>query len=188
MRMLPIALLLLGCVAPAPPPPVAPPPAPVHAEPSEPVGLPAGYVEMKPDRVMPIQGQGALLLVDEPSNRMVPIFIGGTEAASIDGRMRGAAPPRPLTHDLLDHVLAALGGQLVQVQVDEIRDDTYIGSIYIRTKGRVIKLDSRASDAVALAIGGHVPIYVAKKVIDEAGLDWNAVQQQINASSDVRGT
>ncbi|HTR54581.1 MAG TPA: bifunctional nuclease family protein [Kofleriaceae bacterium] len=189
-----IALGVLGCAAPAPPPPPPPKPvvAPPPAEPLLPVGLPAGYVEMKAVRVVAVgDGQGALLLVDEPSNKMVPIFIGGTEAASIEARLNDTARPRPLTHDLLDHVLVELHAELVQVQIDDIHDQTYIGSIFIRTKGRVIRIDARPSDAVALAVGDHVPIYVARKVIETAGEDWDAVKQQLPPPappSDVRGT
>lgn len=158
------------------------------AEPSEPIGLPAGYVEMKPERVVALGDQGdALLLVDVPSNSVVPIFIGGTEGASIDARMRGTPRERPLTHDLLDHVLEKLHAQLVQVQVDELRDTedggVFIGSIYVRASGRVFKLDARPSDAIALAIGDHAPIYVARQVIDKVGLHWDELQRQLATPS-----
>jgi len=190
MRASLIALCLFACAAPAPPPP-APHVAPAApALPSAPTGLPAGYVEMKPDRVVAVgDGEGALLLVDVPSNKVLPVFIGGTEAASIDARLRGIERPRPLTHDLLDHVLVELHAKLVQVQIDDLRDKTFIGSIFVRANGRVIRIDARPSDAVALAIGDQVPIYVARAVIDAAGEDWNAVKQQLTPPpSDVRGT
>jgi bifunctional DNase/RNase len=148
--------------------------------------LPAGYVEMKPERVIALGDSAALLLLDAQRTVALPIFIGGTEAVSIDGRMRGSPPVRPLTHDLLDHVMQALHASLVQVQVDELRgtddDGVFIGSIYVRTHGRVIKLDARPSDAIALAIGNHVPIYVAQSVVDKAGLPWDQLQKQLPAS------
>ncbi|HUJ59564.1 MAG TPA: bifunctional nuclease family protein [Kofleriaceae bacterium] len=177
MRHIVIALVALGCASAPPPPPPAPPAPP--PEPSAPTGLPAGYVEMKPERVVALQDQGALLLVDAASNTVLPIFIGGTEAASIDSRMSGTPPIRPLTHDLLDHVMARLHATLVQVQVDELRGETFIGSIYVRANGVVFKLDSRPSDAIALAIGNRVPIYVAKAVLAAAGQPWDQVQQQL---------
>jgi len=182
MRAL-LVSLAIGCTAATPPPPpVAPKPPPA---PSEPTGLPAGYVEMKPERVIELGQQAALLLVDEPDNLVLPVFIGGTEGSSIAGRLEHVKPPRPLTHDLLDHVLQKLHATLVQVQVDELRRDqtdeggVYIGSIFLRVGDQVIRLDSRPSDAIALAIGNRVPIYVARKVLDEAGLKWDEIRKQL---------
>ncbi len=182
MRAL-LVTLAIGCTAaPPPPPPVAPKPPP---PPSEPTGLPAGYVEMKPDRVLELGQQAALLLVDEPDNLVLPVFIGGTEGASIAGRLEHVKPPRPLTHDLLDHVLQKLHATLVQVQVDELRRDqtdeggVYIGSIFLRVGDQVIKLDARPSDAIALALGSHVPIYVARKVLDQTGMKWDEIKKQL---------
>jgi len=160
-------------------------PKPVTAEPSEPVGKPLGYVVCTAERVIAVDtDQAALLLVDAPDNWALPVFIGGTEAASINARMHGESPPRPLTHDLLDHILSRVHATLVQVQVDELRKSgeggTFIGSIVLRLDGgRVIRLDSRPSDAVALAIGAHVPIYVKRTVLEEAAYDWSAVQKQL---------
>jgi bifunctional DNase/RNase len=179
------ALLVIGCAN--PPPPAAPvtPAKPVVAEPSEPTGKPLGYVECTPERVIAVDSdQAALLLVDAPDNWALPVFIGGTEAASIVARLHRESPPRPLTHDLLDHVLSRVHATLVQVQVDELRKSgeggTFIGSILLRLEGgRVIRLDSRPSDAVALAIGAHVPIYVKRTVLEEAGYHWDAVQKQL---------
>ena len=145
--------------------------------------MPAGYVEMKPNRVVPLQDSGALLLVDLPSNSVVPIFIGGTEAQSIMLRLDRKVFKRPLTHDLLDHLMQQLHATLVKVQIDELQDEgdggTYIGSIFVRANGRVFKLDARPSDAIALAIGAHVPIYVARSVIDKTGMKWDELLKEI---------
>jgi bifunctional DNase/RNase len=149
--------------------------------------LPAGYVEVQAEQIVPLGEQVALLLVDEPDNLALPVFIGGTEGASIDTRMRHEAPPRPLTHDLMDHVMERLHAQLVQVQVDELRRDgdggVYIGSIFVRAEGRVFHLDARPSDAVALAIGNHVPIYVKRAVLDEAGYKWDELKRQLQQAA-----
>jgi uncharacterized protein len=123
---------------------------------------------------------GAVLLLDESSNRIVPIFIGGTEAASIQLRMRGEPPQRPLTHDLLDTIVKKLHASIVKVQVDELRDGTYIGSVFVRSGRRIYRIDARPSDAMALAIGNKVPIYVAKKVIEEAGVPRDEIMRQVS--------
>ena len=113
---------------------------------------------------------------------MLPVFIGGTEGARSQADSRRSAV-RPLTHDLLDHLLVKLHGTLVQAQVDELRRDgnggVYIGSILVRADGQVFKLDARPSDAVALAIGDHVPIYVKRSVLEDAGYKWDDVQRQL---------
>ena len=182
MRMLFIAATLaIGCGAAAPPP--APVPLPPPPEPSEPTGMPAGYVEVLAARVVDTgDGGGALLLVDSELERVLPIFIGGTEAASIVLRLRGAPSQRPLTHDLLDDLLHRLHATLVKVQVDELRDATYIGSVFVRANGRVFRVDARPSDAIALAIGNRIPIYVAKAVLDQAGIPRDELQKQLNGA------
>ena len=180
MRILIVAAILVACGGPAVPP--LPPAAPVTArpaEPSEPIGIPDGYVDAHVMRVVNLPDGGAVLLLDETTMAVLPIFIGGTEATSIDLRMRGDKPQRPLTHDLLDTVMKKLHGTLVKVQVDELRDGVYIGSIFVRTDRRVIRIDSRPSDALALAIGNKVPIYVAKKVFEEAGVPKDEILRQL---------
>jgi bifunctional DNase/RNase len=175
-----VLALLVACAT-------APPPAPVVAKPVEatpdPVTKPAGYVEM---RVLDVIGMGdgdTLLLVDDVSNLVVPIVIGGTEGMAIVGRVRGVPPRRPLTHDLMDDAVKRLGGTIVKVHIDELRDGIFHGSVYIRNaKGRIVRLDSRASDAVALGIGNGVPIYVAQRVLDETGLDRDKVMPQVTPS------
>ena len=173
-----LAVVAIGCAA-APPRPVvvASPPRPVAR--SEPAGKPEGYVEMRAERVVGLGAGGAVLLVDQANHIAVPIFIGGTEATAIEGRLRGEPPIRPLTHDLLDQILLRVHAALVKVQVDAVRDDTFIGSIYLRIEGRIVKLDARPSDAIALALGSHVPIFVAQGVIDHAGLNWDDLQRQL---------
>ena len=182
MRALALALLVACGAAPPPPPPVAKP-----AEPApDPVTKPTGYVEVRVLDVIGMSEGDTLLLVDDVSNLVVPIAIGGTEGMSIVGRVRGVPPRRPLTHDLLEDAVRKLGGTIVKVQIDELRDGVFHGSVYLRNaKGRIVRLDSRASDAVALGIGSGVPIYVAQRVLDEAGLDRDKVMPQITPSGPV---
>ena len=143
----------------------------------ETVAIPAGYVEMHAAKVVALGDSAAVLLTDDAMKVALPIFIGGSEGASIDYRMRGERPPRPLTHDLLDDLVRKLGATIVKVQVDALREGVFHGSVFVRASGRVIRVDSRASDAIALAIGNRVPIYVAKKVLDQAGVDPGTMQR-----------
>lgn len=183
-HLLRIAIALTaGCGgAASPPAPPAPAPAAIDAPP-DPVVKPAGYVEVHAMRVVPLDGSAALLLLDEASDVIVPIFIGGTEAASIEHRMRGTAPPRPLTHDLLDAAVKKLRGSIVKVHVDALRDGTFHGSVYLRAGRRVLRLDARPSDAIALAIGNRAPIYVAQQVLDAAGVPRDELLKQLPAGA-----
>jgi bifunctional DNase/RNase len=133
-------------------------------------GAPQGYVEMTVGDVTSTGEGHAVLLVDESSDVVVPIFIGPNEAMAIDLRHRKQRYQRPLTHDLLDSILHELGGSLVKVQIDDIKDNTFVGAVFVRTATRVVELDARPSDAIALALGNHVPIFVARQVIDRAGV------------------
>ena len=178
MRTIAIAAaVMVGCAS-APPPSQLPVQPQESQEPSLPTGIPEGYVEVRALEVVALDEGGAVLLVDPAAERVLPIFIGGTEAASIDVRMRNVHAPRPLTHDLLDSLLQRLHAQLVKVQVDELRDGVFIGSVFVRANGRVFRVDARPSDAVALAIGNHVPIYVAKQVMDAAAIRRDELKQQ----------
>jgi bifunctional DNase/RNase len=139
--------------------------------PSEPASVPTGYVAMTVLRIVPTGPHGhAVLLEEAGGTKIVPIFVGGTEALSIELRQEGKRYPRPLTHDLLDTLLDKLGGELVKVQVDDLKDSTFVGRVYVRHEGRVIDVDARPSDAIALALGSRTPIFVSRKVVDSAGV------------------
>jgi bifunctional DNase/RNase len=145
-------------------------PADARAAVSNPAGAPNGYVEMMVGDVTPTPDGNAVLLIDESSDVVVPIFIGPSEATAIDLRQRKQRYQRPLTHDLLDAIMHELGGSLVKVQIDDIKDNTFVGAVFVRTATRVVELDARPSDAIALALGSHVPIFVARRVIERAGV------------------
>jgi uncharacterized protein len=177
MRLVPWLFALVACGS--APPPVTPPPAERPAEPSEPSGIPSGYVDARVMQVVATDTGGVVLLLDETTLKVLPIFIGGTEATSIDFRLRGVTPPRPLTHDLLDAMVRRLKGSLVKVQVDALRDDVFVGSVFVRTGRQIIKIDARPSDALALAIGNKIPIYVAQEVMEQAGVAKDEILRQL---------
>ncbi len=182
-QLLSIAIALTGCGGSPPPPPPAPPAAAPAEPPPAPVVKPAGYVEVHAMQVVDLGSSSALLLLDEASSLIVPIFIGGTEALSIGHRMRGTTAPRPLTHDLLDAAVKKLRGSVVKVQVDALRDGVFHGSVYLRAGRRVLRLDARPSDAIALAIGNRAPIYVAQEVLDAAGVPRDELMKQLPANA-----
>lgn len=110
-------------------------------------------------------GAYALILKEVNGMRRLPIIIGAFEAQSIALEMEGIKPPRPLTHDLLKNVMDSLGASLNDVFINELKDGTFYAKLSLDSQ----EVDSRPSDAIALAVRYGVPIYVADKVMEEAG-------------------
>ena len=109
-------------------------------------------------------GAYALILKETSGPRRLPIIIGAFEAQSIALEMEGIKPPRPLTHDLLKNIIDSLGGELIDVFINELRDGTFFARINLDTQ----EIDARPSDAIAIAVRYGAPIYVAEKVMAEA--------------------
>ncbi len=109
-------------------------------------------------------GAYALILKEVSGNRRLPIIIGAFEAQSIALEMEGIKPPRPLTHDLMKTIIDRLGVSLSEVTVSELKDGTFYAKLSLDSQ----EIDSRPSDAIALAVRYGVPIYVSEKVMDEA--------------------
>jgi bifunctional DNase/RNase len=128
-------------------------------------------VEMKLSRIIisEINEQQVIYLKEVGGNRQFPILIGIFEATSIDRRVKADTPPRPLTHDLLVNVVESLGAELDSVVINELRDHTYFARLRVRRDGELIEIDSRPSDAIAVAVTStpHLPIYVAEEVLEE---------------------
>lgn len=110
-------------------------------------------------------GAYALILKEVNGLRRLPIIIGAFEAQSIALEMEGIKPPRPLTHDLLKNVMDTLGANLNDVFINDLKDGTFYARLSLDSQ----EVDSRPSDAIALAVRYNVPIFVADKVMDEAG-------------------
>jgi len=129
-------------------------------------------VEMKLTRIImsEIQEQQVIYLKEVEGDRQFPILIGLFEATSIDRRVKGEKPSRPLTHDLLVHIIEGMGGELDSVVVNELRDHIYFAKLRLRHNGELIEIDARPSDAIAVAVtcDPHLPIYVAEEVLEEA--------------------
>ncbi|MBW2452948.1 MAG: bifunctional nuclease family protein [Deltaproteobacteria bacterium] len=131
---------------------------------------PDDYIPMTPKSTSGPAYGNVVLLFDPAGEIAVPIFIGGTEALSIQLRLAKRRYARPLTHDLLDSMLGRLDVKMLRAQVDRLEGNVYIGTVVLRQGNRVISLDARPSDAIALAIGNEVPIYVSQQLVDKAGV------------------
>lgn len=107
---------------------------------------------------------------DPQEERVVPIFIGPLETHSITSVIDGTKPPRPMTHDLMLHILVSLGATVVKVSIEEIVDNTFFAKISIRRDEDIIVLDARPSDSIALALRANSPIYVSRMIFQEAGI------------------
>ena len=112
--------------------------------------------------------QQYIFLRERNGNRSFPILIGLFEAAEINRKVTGVKTLRPLTHDLLRSTLDQLGGRLVAVEVDALRDNTFFAKLVVQQNGEEHRVDCRPSDAIALAVAENVPISVAEQVIEAA--------------------
>jgi uncharacterized protein len=116
--------------------------------------------------------QPIVLLKTADGNRYLPIWIGQPEAAAILMKLQGAATPRPMTHDLVTELLEQLDAQVVRITVTELRDNTFYASITVQQNGSEIEIDSRPSDAIALAVRAEAPIFAADRVIEESAIEF----------------
>src|SRR5918992_571447 len=116
--------------------------------------------------------QPIVLLKTADGNRYLPIWIGQPEAAAILMKLQGAATPRPMTHDLVTELLEQLDVQVVRITVTEVRDNTFYASITVTMNGSEIEVDSRPSDAIALAVRAEAPIFAADRVIEESAIEF----------------
>jgi hypothetical protein len=116
-----------------------------------------------------------VILKETGGERILPIWIGPGEASAIAMVLAGIEFPRPMTHDLLSTVIGELGGEVVRVHVHQVVDNTYYASLLVRRGSQVIRIDSRPSDSVALALRASAPIYVADSLLDRMPIE---IQQQ----------
>mgnify|MGYP000930249539 CR=1 FL=1 len=115
---------------------------------------------------------GAMTYSQVENGRAFPIVIGLPEAQAIERRLKGIPIKRPQTHDLLTNAIEALGGKLESITINDLRDHTFYAMLNVRdSHGKLVKIDSRPSDAIALGIASNVPIYVEEKVLDAAKED-----------------
>lgn len=130
--------------------------------------------------------QRVVILREKDSDRYLPIWIGPAEADAIAVRLQDVNVVRPMTHDLLRNTIEQLGGRVVYILVNDVSNDTFFARIILDVQGNTMEIDSRPSDAIALAVRVEVPIYAEELVLDRAGvlLDEDG---QTRSSSDVGG-
>jgi bifunctional DNase/RNase len=127
-------------------------------------------VSVESVRINLATSQRVVILKDAQTDRYLFIWIANPEAYSIAMELQGTASPRPLTHDLLKTVIAELGGTLTSVIINDLTDDIFYARLVLDADGRHVEIDSRPSDAIALAVRMKAPIYVAENVMDQAGV------------------
>ncbi len=111
-----------------------------------------------------------VVLKDADTTRYLPIWIGPFEADAITIQLQNVEVARPLTHDLLKASIERLGGEIEQVAITELRNDTFYAEITVRLNTRRLQIDARPSDAIALAVRAGVPVYVAESVLAQASI------------------
>lgn len=129
-------------------------------------------IEVKIDsiRVSLMSNHRVVILKDLASERYLPIWIGPYEAEAITIQLQEVEVARPLTHDLLKTTITELGGKIIHVIVNELRSDTFYANIVVERNGKRMEIDSRPSDAIALAVRASVPIYVEDSVMEHAAI------------------
>jgi uncharacterized protein len=122
--------------------------------------------------------QRVVILKDPRSERYLFIWIANPEAYSIAMELQGTSSPRPLTHDLLKNVILELGGTLTSVIINDLSDDIFFARLVFDANGRHVEVDSRPSDAIAVAVRLKAPILVAESVLDQAGVTLQSVEER----------
>jgi bifunctional DNase/RNase len=133
----------------------------------------AGYMEVESELCRIIINETTdeqiIVLKERNGPRSFSIGIGIVEAFAIDRGIKEIKMPRPMTHDLLRNIIEAFGGKLEKVVVTDLIHHTYYGVLHVRVNGKLLEIDSRPSDAIALAVSGNIPIFVDERVFTKVG-------------------
>lgn len=128
-------------------------------------------------------GAYALVLSEENGNRRIPIIIGPVEAQAIAIQLEGLKPPRPLTHDLIKNIALAFNIILIEVIIHKLEEGIFYSELLCEMNGREVKIDSRTSDAVALALRFRCPIYTTEEILSKAGIVLDAEEAKQHEKS-----
>jgi bifunctional DNase/RNase len=132
--------------------------------------------------------QPIVLLKTAEGNKFLPIWIGHPEAAAILMKLQGAAPPRPMTHDLLTDIVGQLDAEVVRITVTELRESTFYARITLMSNGAEIEIDSRPSDAIALAVRAEAKIFAADDVLEESAIEFEGEDDEETAQRIARAS
>ena len=120
----------------------------------------------------PITNMPIIILRDQDGQRLLPIWVGVFEANAIALQIENVQTPRPMTHDLLRNVISDLEAEVQRIVVCELKENTFYASITVQQDGSEIEIDSRPSDAIALAVRAEAPIFAAEDVIEESAIEF----------------
>jgi bifunctional DNase/RNase len=118
--------------------------------------------------VDPIANMPVVILRDEEEQNLLPIWVGIFEANAIALQMEGVTTPRPMTHDLLKSIIEKVEGDVVRVVINDLEENTFYAQIHLRVADREVLIDSRPSDAIALALRADAPVYVEQAVLEKS--------------------
>jgi bifunctional DNase/RNase len=138
-------------------------------------------LEIESIRVRQETQQRAVVLRVKDSDLFLPIFVGHFEVEAIRIKLMDVEVQRPMTHDLLDDVIGNLGGSVKSIVVSELKNDTFYAKILVDYNNTIIEIDSRPSDAIALAVRTNAPIYAEDDVVDKAGVNLDAEVEEAKA-------
>jgi len=145
---------------------------------------PRGYLQMFVAAVMPTGDGHTVVLVNPGEELLLPVGVALPEAITIFGRLEQKAASRPLTHDLLDHVVTALGAEIVAVHIDDLRAGEAKSTVFLRRRGApdLVALDARPTDAMAVALSARAPIFVARPIVERDALTHDDLAQAPSSS------
>jgi hypothetical protein len=129
-------------------------------------------------------GAYALVLAEEDGDRRIPIIIGPVEAQAIAIQMEGLKPPRPLTHDLIRNIALAFEISLLEVIIHKLEEGIFFSELLCEMEGKEVRIDSRTSDAIALALRFRCPIYTTEEILKKAGIILEMNEEHISKPSE----
>ncbi|MFC2064588.1 bifunctional nuclease family protein [Chloroflexota bacterium] len=139
-------------------------------------------------RVSLMSPQRIVIVREKNGDRFLPIWVGPYEAEAITVALQEVEVSRPMTHDLLKNVFNTFNALLVRVEIQSLKEDIFFGNIVVELDGKMINIDSRSSDAIALAVRAHIPIMVAREVLDTAAIkfekDIQDADQELEGAED----
>lgn len=145
-------------------------------------------LEIESIRIRQETQQRAVVLRVKDSNLFLPIFIGHFEVEAIRLKLMDVEVQRPMTHDLLGAVIGNLGGEVERIVVSELKNDTFYAKILVEYNGSTMEIDSRPSDAIALAVRTNAPIFAEEEVVDKAGVNLEITTDEGESQGSPRET